>query len=65
MKKIELFEPWFFIFFGIFHLHRIWGIIDRKAYTEFWIGVMNEKGVFCTCRLLKGTSKLVDVSRRL
>ena len=27
MKKIYSFEPWFFIFFGVFHLHRIWGRI--------------------------------------
>ena len=46
MKKIEAFEPWFFIFFGIFHLHRIWGLIDRKSYADFWIGIMDNKGVF-------------------
>ena len=46
MKKIEIYEPWFFIFFGLFHLHRIWGIIDRKSYADFWIGAMNEKGAF-------------------
>ena len=26
VKKIYWFEPLFFLFFGIFHLHRIWGI---------------------------------------
>lgn len=46
MKRIETYEPWFFIFFGLFHLHRIWAIIDRKSYADFWIGAMNEKGVF-------------------
>lgn len=46
MKKIEVFEPFFFIFFGIFHLHRIWGLIDRKSYADFWIGVMEHKGWF-------------------
>lgn len=46
MKKIKVFEPWFFIFFGLFHLHRIWGLIDRTAYATFWIKVMNEKGLF-------------------
>ncbi len=46
MRKIEIYEPWFFIFFGIFHLHRIWGIIDRKSYADFWIGTMSEKGLF-------------------
>lgn len=44
MKKIEAFEPWFFIFFGVFHLHRIWGLLDRKSYADFWIGIMTNKG---------------------
>ena len=46
MKKIALFEPWFFLFFGIFHLHRIWGLVDRKGYADFWIGVLEKKGFF-------------------
>jgi len=46
MKKIEKFEPLIFIFFGIFHLHRIWGLIDRKSYADFWIGVMEQKNFF-------------------
>ena len=46
MKKIEKTEPWIFIFFGSFHLHRIWGLIDRKAYADFWVGVMEQKGLF-------------------
>lgn len=46
MKKIELFEPWFFMFFGVFHLHRIWGLFDRKSYADFWIGIMEHKGWF-------------------
>lgn len=45
MKKIYSWEPWFFIFFGIFHLHRIWGLIDRSAYAEFWIGILKSKGI--------------------
>lgn len=45
-KKIYAFEPWFFIFFGLFHLHRIWGLIDRASYASFWIGVMEKKGIF-------------------
>lgn len=45
-SKIYFYEPWFFILFGIFHMHRIWGIIDRKSYADFWINTMNEKGVF-------------------
>lgn len=46
MKKIEAFEPWFFIFFGLFHLHRIWAMIDRVAYADFWLGIMYNKGMF-------------------
>lgn len=45
MKKIQAFEPWFFLFFGAFHLHRIWGIIDRQSYAGFWVGVMLSRGV--------------------
>lgn len=46
MKKIYNYEPWFFIFFGILHLHRIWGLVDRETYATFWINVMENKGVF-------------------
>lgn len=46
MRTIKTYEPWFFIFFGLFHLHRIWGLIDRKSYADFWIGAMKEKGLF-------------------
>lgn len=46
MKKIYSYEPWFFIFFGIFHLHRIWGLVDRESYAAFWINVMESKGIF-------------------
>lgn len=44
MKKIYIWEPWFFIFFGMFHLHRIWALFNREAYASFWIGIMDEKG---------------------
>ena len=44
-RKIYLWEPWFFIFFGLFHLHRIWGLIDRTSYAEFWLGILNSKGI--------------------
>lgn len=44
MKRIYSWEPWFFIFFGLFHMHRIWAIIDRKSYASFWIGIMENKG---------------------
>ena len=45
-KKILIWEPWFFIAFGLFHLHIIWGLIDRNSYAEFWIGVLEDKGLF-------------------
>lgn len=49
MKKIEMYEPWFFIIFGVFQLHRIWGLFDRTGYAEFWMGVMEAQGVlYCT-----------------
>ncbi len=45
MKKILAYEPWFFMFFGLFHLHRIWGLIDRISYAEFWMGLLEQKGI--------------------
>ncbi len=45
MKKIYVWEPWFFIFFGVFHLHRIWALYDRRSYASFWIGIMQNKGI--------------------
>ena len=44
MKKILAWEPWFFIFFGLFHLHRIWALFHRESYAAFWIGIMQNKG---------------------
>lgn len=29
MKRVLFFEPWFFLFFGVFHLHRIWGVFGK------------------------------------
>lgn len=45
-RKVFAWEPWFFIIFGLFHLHRIWGLIDRNSYAKFWIGVLENKGLF-------------------
>lgn len=45
-KKIYAWEPWFFMAFGIFHLHRIWALIDRQGYADFWLGALEKKGVF-------------------
>lgn len=44
MKDIRGFEPWFFILFGLFHLHRIWGLLDRPGYAGFWMGMLAERG---------------------
>ena len=46
MKKIETFEPWIFLLFGVFHLHRIWGLFDRESYASFWIATMEQKSRF-------------------
>lgn len=45
-KQIFVWEPVFFMAFGLFHLHRIWGLIDRNSYAGFWIHVLNHKGPF-------------------
>ena len=45
MRKIHKWEPLTFIFFGIFHLHRIWAFVDRESYALFWLGVMKSKGL--------------------
>ena len=45
-KRILVWEPCFFMFFGLFHLHRIWGLIDRNSYAAFWIGVLESRGLF-------------------
>lgn len=46
MKRIYAPEPWIFLFFGVFHLHRIWGLLDRRAYADFWLGVMRQRNWF-------------------
>ncbi len=45
-KKVLVWEPWFFMAFGLFHLHRIWGLIDRTSYAAFWLNVLANKGLF-------------------
>ena len=45
-RKILPWEPWFFLAFGLFHLHRIWGLIDRSSYASFWLGILEKKGLF-------------------
>lgn len=44
-SKIFWFEPIVFLFFGVFHLHRIWGLIDRNGYSDFWLSVLNKRGL--------------------
>ena len=44
-SKVYWFEPIVFLFFGVFHLHRIWGLINRPAYSNYWISVMNDRGI--------------------
>ena len=44
VKKIYAWEPWFFIVFGLFHLHRVWALLDRESYAAFWMGILNSKG---------------------
>ncbi len=34
-SKLLWFEKYFFLFFGIFHMHRIWGLIDCRGYSDF------------------------------
>ena len=44
IKTVHAWEPWFFLFFGVFHLHRIWALIDRVSYASFWMGILENKG---------------------
>lgn len=46
MKKIYAWEPWFFIFFGVFHIHRLWALIDRNSYADFWLKILESRGAF-------------------
>ncbi len=39
-------ESLFFLFFGIFHLHRILAFINPKAYNSFWLSILNNKNIF-------------------
>lgn len=45
-KKVFVWEPWFFMAFGLFHLHRIWGLADRNSYAAFWLDTLENKGLF-------------------
>ena len=43
-RKIFWIEPLFFLLFGMFHLHRLWALMDGPAYADFWLGVLEERG---------------------
>lgn len=43
--RIYGFEPYVFLFFGLFHIHRVWGLVDRRGYADFWLGVLEKKGL--------------------
>ncbi|MDL2300267.1 hypothetical protein LJC01_01335 [Clostridiaceae bacterium OttesenSCG-928-D20] len=43
-SKINWFEPIVFLFFGLFHIHRIWGLIDRDSYSSYWLSLLNNQG---------------------
>ena len=45
-SKIYWFEAIIFIFFGVFHLHRIWAFIDRQSYSDYWITLLVSKNIF-------------------
>ena len=45
-RPIHWFEPWFFLLFGAFHLHRVWGLLDRDGCAAFWLGVLESRGWF-------------------
>lgn len=58
-KKVLVWEPWFFMAFGLFHLHRIWGLVDRNSYSEFWIDVLESRGRFYF--ILMGTLSILCI----
>jgi len=39
-------ESLVFLFFGLFHIHRIWAFIDSKSYNEFWLNILESRGPF-------------------
>lgn len=43
-SKIYWFEPLVFIFFGVMHMSRIWGLFDRDGYRGFWMSAYYERG---------------------
>ena len=44
MNKYK-FESLFFLFFGLFHIHRIWAFIDSKSYNKFWLELLENRDI--------------------
>jgi hypothetical protein len=44
MNKYRM-ESIFFLFFGLFHTHRILAFIDAKAYNNFWLKILQNRNV--------------------
>jgi len=55
MNKYKL-ESLVFLFFGLFHIHRIWAFIDSKSYNKFWLNILENRGPFF---LILGFSLLI------
>lgn len=34
-----------YVFFGVFHLHRIWALVERSSYAKFWLSVLQSRGI--------------------
>ena len=45
MNKYRI-EALFFLFSGLFHIHRIWAFIDAKAYNNFWLKIVQNRNVY-------------------
>jgi uncharacterized membrane protein len=39
-------ESLIFLFFGLFHIHRIWTFVDSKSYNKFWLNILESRGLF-------------------
>jgi hypothetical protein len=42
-SKIVWLEPIVFLFFGLLHLHRVWALLDRNSYSDFWLSRMDNR----------------------
>ena len=39
-------ESLFFLFFGLFHIHRIWAFIDAQSYNSLWLNILENRNTF-------------------